>query len=215
MKHIIEYSQIEFFKTHRYLELEGLIPEKKMQELVSAIESFRSKVEKKHFDKSQAFLQFHDLYREIEPLKKFLTSKTLATIISELTSESYFRLAFDQLLLYPMAKNYPHHLKVADDLSFQGLILGMMIKIGGATEDEISYLPKKTSNVVFFDPTLTLNLDAFDSPTGTEVLLVGFGFQDIRYRHKDSDPHTHLLKNYGYVFGDSLINAHHPIVFSK
>lgn len=215
MKHIIEYSQIEFFKTQRYLELEGVFNPKKIEEVNKSIEAYQQKTEKKLFDPSVRFLHYHDLFRTIESLKKVLTSRDLIQIMTDLTQEKYLRLVFDQLLIYPIAQSFPSSLNISSDLSFQGLTLGMLIQLDGASLTDCLYFPKQVGNVVFFDPTITLDLQQFLTPKSSTVLLVGFGGQETRYRFKESDPHTHLLKNYGYVFGDGLTNAYHPLLIAK
>jgi hypothetical protein len=215
MKHLIEYAQIEFFKSNKYLELEGILSSDKFNELTSTIETHHSSLQKKVLDKSQLFLQMHDLFQKLPLLKRFLTSHAIATILSQLTNEKYFRLNFDQFLYYPMAKNYPTVLKIDSDLSFQGMMMGMMIQIEGNPLEIADHFPKKIGNIVFFDPSISLHLESFLEPTSTEILLVGYGVKDSRYRFKETDPHTHLLKNFGYGFGDPLSNAHHPVIFAK
>ena len=215
MKHIVEYSQIELFKTNQYLELEGLLAAAKLKELTNCINQELAKIRKIQIEPSSAFLHFHDLFKQIGILKKLLTSPAMANVISHLTNEKYFRLLFDQMLIYPKAKNFPDKLNLKNDLSFQGVILGALIQFEGTCESSNDYFPKQLGNITFFNPEFNLDLTDFLAPTSKEILLVGFGAQDSRYRFKESDPHTHLLKNYGYVFGDPLTNAHHPLFFCK
>ena len=101
MKHIIEFSQIEFFKQHQYLELEGLLSDSRFKVLEEAIARKKSEVEKKYLDRSEQFLHMHDLFRDIVDLKKFLTGPVVAHILANLTNEKYFRVCFDQLVFYP------------------------------------------------------------------------------------------------------------------
>ncbi len=214
MKHIIEFSQIEFFKQHGYLELEGLLSDSKLNFLKEAIKIKKNEIEKNYFSSEEHFFHFHDLFTKSEELKKFLTGPTIAHILTYLAHDKYFRICFDQLIYYPLSQNYPNPLKI-DDLSFQNMKMGLLIHISGEPIEELPIFPKTRGSATFFDPKVLLDLTPFYKPTGSEFLLIGFGSQDSRYRFKETDPHTHFLKNYGYVFGDPLSNQTHPIVFEK
>lgn len=214
MKHIIEFSQIEFYKENRYLELEEILSESKFQSLVYEIIKKRSQIKSKHSDHSSQFLNSHDLFRDIPDLKKFLSSAMIVNILNELCQESFFRLLFDQIIAYPLSDNYPSIINL-NDLSFQGTVMGLLINLGGAEITSSHLFPKKKGNITFFDPSSPLILDEFKIPTSAEFLLVAYGTQDARYRFKEIDPHTHVPKNYGYVFGDSLTNSLNPLLFVK
>ena len=213
MKHIIEFSQIEYYKQNRFLELAGALKADRLHGLVEAIRKEKSISDSKTYDKKEQFLQAHDFFRKIPDLKRFLTSPFIANVISDLTQESNFRLLFDQLIFYPMAPEYPQSL-VIDDLSFQGMVIGMMINLGPIPAGKTAF-PSEFGNITFFDATLPIDLTGFSTPSGAEFLLVGFGRQEARYRFKEKDPHTHVLKNLGYAFGDHLTNASHPAFFKK
>jgi hypothetical protein len=214
MKHIIEFSQIEFYKENRYLELEGILSESKFQSLVYEILQKRGQIKKKYSDRSLQFIHSHDLFMEIDDLKRFLSGPVIANILSDLCQENFFRLLFDQIISYPLADNYPSIVNL-NDLSFQGTAMGMLIHLGGAEINSSPLFPKKKGNITFFDPNSPLILEEFKIPTSAEFLLVAYGLQDARYRHKENDPHTHIPKNYGYGFGDSLTNKVNPLLFVK
>jgi hypothetical protein len=213
MKHIIEYSQIEFFKTNRYLQLEGMVKESRLDSICQKINHKKSQIAKIDHDHQSQILKMHDLFRDIDELKKFLTQQTMAHVLADLTQESAFRLLFDQLLAYPLPASLPNPLCVAD-LSFQGAIIAGILHIEGK-ESEDTIFPSKRGNITFFDPTINLDLNSLIEPSSSEFILFAFGLNESRYRFKEKDPHTHLLKNRGYVFGDQLGNQTHPLFFVK
>lgn len=214
MKHIIEFSQIEFYKEKRYLELEGILSESKFQSLVFELVQKRAQIKKNYVDRSLQFIHSHDLFMQIPDLKRFLSGPIIANILSDLCQENFFRLLFDQIIAYPLADNYPTAVNL-NDLSFQGTVMGVLIHLGGSEIESCHLFPKKKGNITFFDSNSPLILDEFKIPTSAEFLLVAYGSQDTRYRYKETDPHTHVPKNYGYVFGDGLTNKIHPLLFVK
>jgi len=214
MKHIIEFSQIEFYKKNRFLELAGAIKKERLNALYEAIKKEKKAIETKTYDKKDQFLLCHDFFCKIDDLKRYLTSPFIAQVVSDLTNEEHFRLLFDQLIFYPMHSDYPSSL-VINDLSFQGMSIGMLINLGSIPLENAPTFPSEFGNITFFDPTLALDLEAFKAPSGAEFLLVGIGRQETRYRFRQEDPHTHTLKNLGYAFGDHLTNDSHPAFFKK
>jgi hypothetical protein len=213
MKQVIEYGHIEFFKQNGYLELEDFLSEDKLYLLNQEIESTQKQKKLHHKSPEDLFLESHDLFRSLPDLKMLLLSPQVAMVISQLTHQNAFRLLFDQLLVFPASLHYPNPLNISD-LSFQGVLLGGLLKLSGA-ESEQSVLPRKPGFVSFFNPTKEIPMDLFQERSSTEYLLFAFGKKEALYKLSPKDPHTHSLKNFGYGYGDHLNNEFHPLIFKK
>jgi hypothetical protein len=207
MRQIIEFSQIDFFKKNRYLELDGLFKSNDFETITMALHALNP-------PKSSASADLHNCYLNIPLLKRWLIAQPIAQILYDLSGLQQFRLLFDQVIEYPLYPKSPSSL-VLDQLSFQGVVMGLLININGFPVDGHPLFPSHKSHVTFFDPTLMIDLQPFKTPTGSKFLCVGFGTLQTRYRFEPTDPHTHDLKKLGYVFGDVLDNRFHPVFFKK
>ncbi|MCI5051930.1 MAG: hypothetical protein MRY21_02185 [Simkaniaceae bacterium] len=133
-----------------------------------------------------------DLYRQSEALKKFETGRLFSAIAKGIVSRGQVRLAMDQKL----PENYSSPGSVDYSFCFHGIAFALTISL--CTPD--------LGEVVLYAP------DAPIQPDERSRLLILYSFENAQYKHNENDPNTHELKNSGYVFGDHLKQAFHPLI---
>lgn len=141
MKFVIAKEHRDFFHEHGFIQFDDLIKE---NELVEIQEILKNKLLKMR--PNEAFHLGRDLWRKEETFRKLVMRKRFAEIASSLMNESYFRLAYDQLLvsssniyrLRPEEDPYTHWLEKDKTLneisSFQGIKCGLMISLDSQDE---------------------------------------------------------------------------------
>lgn len=137
-----------------------------------------------------------DLWRKT-PLLKKLILHTFGPIALELTKKPSLRLACDQWI-----DSKPKQVRIQDMFCFQGLACVFVL-----SKDEIH-------------PELGTLLDCFEPSSLTTLLpkeayLVAFGLENTVLIENPKDPFNAATRNLGYVYGDRLINAHHPLIMQK
>ena len=99
--------------------------------------------------------------------------------------------------------------------SIQQVLCGWMLCIRGTAEASIQksrFFPSSPGNGVFFDPKTIIDFTELTLHPDNCYLLITYTSQAGVYVLNEEDPHTHFLKNYGYSFGDKLIDKYHPIL---
>ena len=125
----------------------------------------------------------YNLWQQSEECKKIIAEKRLGKIAGELTSSKTIILAFDQKL-------EPGHYSLQTMSCLRPLVCGLLLNL----------VSRKGSFVA----------DAFFLKE--PALLIAYGGERTLYTLNPSDPHTHLLKKQGYVFGDVVNSSTHPVV---
>jgi hypothetical protein len=185
MKKEITSQQAAFFTKHGYIEFEVPHPP-----LPNASE--------------------RDVWRHDGALKAFLLRK-LGPIALSLTGKTRLRLGCDQNIAHadlPKAQG-----RVKELISLQGLAIGVMMAEQPQTTARhsplgILPLPSSSTHVLFFRPELILDWPSVQST----VYFALFTLPNAVYVHNPHDPCTHVLKTFGYQYGDVLKDAHHPLL---
>lgn len=214
MRHAVSSEHRDFFSKHRYIEFEELLTEEQAEELEKAIDqalgpSLLSTQEQ--FDKG------FDLWRRVTAVKKWAFKQTLTEIAASLTQTHLFRIGFDQLLssdgvTTPLSGSQPlSALCCAKPLAY-GLLI--CLAAGTAPSDEtLAPFPLKEGNGVFFSPEFSFPWEQLFHLKHFRWLLIGYAPKQAIYHLEKRDPHTHVWKQLGYVFGDSLNDTLHPVIF--
>lgn len=119
-------------------------------------------------------------------------NRMLAELMAELCGAQCIRLAYEGKLSVREGT-------LQEITSFQGLVGGLILAPdGGGT---------------FFS--LTCNLVDLNLDPELDYTLVVYARDQVVYVYNPKDPHTHDLKDQGYVFGDRLQARTHPLLYQR
>lgn len=237
MKFAIANDHRKFFQKNGWIEFNDFVSPDQMivmNEEIDRVLADRLEVspEKlKTVPSEQLFLKGHDLWRESPKLSKCTLLPRFAEIATELIEKKPLRLGYDQLFppldsinnfqpsLYSAFLNQEAPLESICCLT--GLACGLIFALGESSsveEDKVkeeanAVFPRTKGHAVFFLPSLTIRWDAIPLEPGQRYYLIVYTYQLSRYSLQPADPHTHWLKQLGYVFNDKLKDRLHPIVY--
>lgn len=137
-----------------------------------------------------------DLWRTSPFLKKIIFY-TLGPIALELTKKPSIRLACDQWLSEKSTTT-----RMQDMFCFQGLSCIFVLYEDAST-------PQLGTILEVFEPSSLANLLPQDG------YLIAFALENGVLIDNPKDPFTATTRNLGYVYGDRLLNAHHPLICQK
>lgn len=137
-----------------------------------------------------------DLWRKNSFLKKFLLH-TLGAMALELARKPSLRLACDHYLV-----SLPKITRIQDMFCFQGLAC---IFVFSVDEDH----PELGTILEIFEPSSLANR------LPKEGYLVAFALENGVLIENQNDPFNAATRNLGYVYGDRLMNPHHPLVIQR
>lgn len=209
----------EFFQKNGYIELESVLTSDEISALASAADAL---VEKRLSDQiefksaEELYRVGHDLWRESETIRKKITSHQLAEIGAELFKKNSLLLAYDQLLRTGSKPGYPKKLPstLNDITSIYPLAGALLIHLSGSPLPS-ELVPSQHENVTYLSPGITIPWELFFQMPHQSYLLIAYANPESVYVLQKNDPHTHSLKNFGYVFGDRLQHTYHPTVFRQ
>jgi hypothetical protein len=220
MRHAVTLEHRDFFSKNRYIEFDGMLSEEQVILLQKEIDQTLSqKLPIKQPSCIETFQAGYDLWRENATIKKWAFKNTFAEVAAALLQTHLFRIAFDQYLC-PDGASTPLSGTASLSLisSAKPLSCAFLICLSGGTipstiDTSQSPLPLKEGNVVFFSPQLPIAWDLMFQLKHFRWLLVAYAPKQAIYHLENKDPHTHAWKRLGYVFGDSLNDSVHPIIF--
>lgn len=209
MKISLSGEQLLFFDRYGYLELEGVFSQKHVIELRESIEG----VLRKRTHSEESFSKYgHNLALASETIQKRLCSPSMGKILYSMTKMRPMRYAFDQMLF----ASYPAKGATLKEItSLSSVLIGAIIALDDTEHLEeqqvnpftLKELPAAAGSVCFISPETVLELDV----SGRYLLVVYCGSNPI-YIYQEKDPYTHAFKEYGYVFGDRLLDKTNPVV---
>lgn len=206
MRLFLTDDQKEFFQKNRFIEIEGLLPLEK----ITLIEKLSDLTLAKR--PGNPFLQGYDLWRDNKELKEILHRRSLIKIIAELFHTFPLRIAFDQYI--KTSSPFPIQTTWAlEELScIKPLAGGMLIPLSFSKPLKSHFPFPKKGNVLFLAPDYPIPWPLLFGLEDLKLLIVSFAPEKAIYQQETRDPHQHVLKKWGYVFGDSLNNQYHPIL---
>lgn len=154
-----------------------------------------------------------DLWRDDETIRSFVCNKRLAEIASQLFSQNWLWLGFDQVLR-STTQTTSHFLPPSSlqQISCIQPLCGYAIVRLTESNTSAPLIPKKRENIVFVGPDLTIPWEMFFQQPHQSFLLIAFAPAKALYVLQKNDCHTHDLKKRGYVFGDRLKEPEHRII---
>jgi hypothetical protein len=228
MKISIAKEHKDFFEKEGWIEFEELLTSSQLNQFNQAIDfALKAKLnttpEKiKRMTQEELYAAGRDLSRHEETLRKLVTQPKLAEIASSLVGIRPLRLGYDQLLppfipslfqdLTP--QTYEKYIDNASTLEGTSCVkevaVGLIICLGPDDDEENLF---NKGSIIFFNPQAPLDLVRLKSHPDQRYLLIVYTESLANYILQVDDPHTHDLKNLGYVFNDKLRDKTHPIVY--
>lgn len=240
MRFALLKEHIQFFEEKGFLELEGLVKEKDVSQVRQDLENVlaeRLSFSTSRLDESslqKRIMQGRDVWRERESLQKFVGKRGFAELASSLMNCGVVRLAYDQAFFLGGHGSFkssmdrtalPLFLQSSLTLKqvsgFQGRMLGLLLSFSGqplevsSQEEGFVPFPSKAGNGVFFHETTPLSFPTLEECRDQNFLLIVYIEGNAFYAFNEKDPHLHVLKKFGYVFGDRLKEEFHPTLLRK
>ena len=216
MKISVSGEQLLFFDRHGYLELEGVFTSQVITELRENVENIlhtRAQSAGVVFDDALS-LCGHNLALASQNIQKRLCSPSMGKLVNMMTKMRPLRYGFDQVVVpsYP-----PKGATLEEVSSIYPVLIGGVIALDGAERAEepqvdpfvFKDLPASAGSVSFVKPETVWEVE----PSSQRHLLVVFCGAQPLYVHQERNPYTHVFKEYGYVFGDRLLDKTNPVVF--
>jgi hypothetical protein len=235
MKFSLAKEPLHFYNQNGFVEFEDIISIAKFQQILHAIRKEKFDSTEQHYEKH------HDLWRRSPEIKKNLFQKVPASIVADLSEKKPLRVGYDQLI--PKGFHHQNPLSLRNMSSIQGVVGGYLLcleSVEGVTveqpvkpekpivdeeltegerpiideeEEEKIVAPFSTQagNLIFIDPDVAIDFSLMPC----DHLLVCFVGKTAVYCHNEQDPHTHLFKEKGYVFGDRIQERELPTVLRE
>ncbi len=231
MHFAIGREHLQFFYQRHFLELEGLLSPKEVEDLKKEIDH---KLKACHTVNS-LFMGSRDLWRESALIKKIVLSRRLADLVFQLTKIKPVRLAYSQCLKTPTRESsienlpsfFHQDITLQEVSSIKNILCGVVIHLSCCDREEsplslsieedvdtLCPMPKKPGSGIFFSSDTPLNFKRLFELPAQNYLLIAYAGERALYEHEENDPHKHYLKKLGYVFNDKLTSLTHPIVFN-
>jgi len=226
MKIVADPEQIRYFKEHRIIQLDDVVPSSRLNEVNDEIDTILSKrtgAKKEvvsQLPPAEVYPYARDLWRDGEVIKKFDCQNRFADLLSNFFVSQKFILGSDQLLApefsssmgyepyYPQAFLEPKHL---EDLgSIQGVHSALIVCLQGESERDNTVFPTCPGSVTVVDPNYAVPFGELATNLSQRFLMITFADPDALYLYHEGDPNTHYWKSQGYVFGDKLMQKGHP-----
>ena len=230
----------DFFQKNGWIEFEGLLSNEQLRAANQSIdqvlaERLNISPERIKFVSSEKiYLHGRDVWRQHPLLQKFVAQMRFAEIATELIEKKPLRLGYDQIL--PAYQEPPfsqknvqvyshfieHTLSLQTVSCLQGVACGLMIMLGeekgSVVEKEksvegIDVFPSQPGNVIFFQPHISIDWSCLAARLEQRFYLVVYTLANAHYQLEPCDPHTHALKQLGYIFNDKLSDKLNPIVY--
>lgn len=236
MKFAIASEHRDFFLKSQRIEFESLISSDQLKLLNQAIDTVLAErlgiqIDQLPMQRSVKLFQAgHDLWRDHKEIKRISLQKQWAQFAADLTEQKALRIGYDQFFpstsptshLNPQ-NQYQQFLQRSSTLQetscLQRVLCGLMLCLDqneNAEKTKIppaSVLPAQAGNAVFFQPDLKIDWTQIYNSSNGRYLLIVYTHPTSVYVYQEGDPHAHALKQWGYNFGDKLLEKWHPIVF--
>ena len=180
----------------------------------------------------EAFSKGHDLWRGSPLLSKYTLLPRFAEIATELLEKKPLRLGYDQLFP-PLELTQRFHPSVYSAFLNQeaslestccltGVACGLIFTLGEepppaeeskSNGEAATIFSRSKGHAVFFLPSLTIQWNAISIAPQQRYYLIVYTHRLSLYTLQPADPHTHWLKQLGYVFNEKLRDRLHPIVY--
>lgn len=229
MKFSTDKAHRNYFYKNGTIEFDDLLSKAQVGELNSLVDQIlcqKLSIRQNQLFKqtpNDLFLQGHNLFKQNDSLKKLLLQRRFAEIAAELMEVHFLRMGYDQLLVgesKPPLIETPYDLFLYREGTLQEkscitpVVCGLILCLEPSQSPETStFFPKTSGSGVFLKPDIPLQLNVLRETEGGRYILIAFADFRTVYILNEKDPHTHVLKHEGLVFGDRLPDKLHPILY--
>jgi hypothetical protein len=204
-------EQLSYFERFGYVELQSLLHDSEVRDLQHALAVERAKQPISPFGSPAPGVG--DMAITSEEGRRVLCSSKLGEAAFAFVRKKPIRYAFDRL--WPSFPPNDSHIDTISSISpvLIAIVIALETKAAVAAPKEspfmLTSLPSEAGSVLFISPKTALHLTS----SSGNYLVVGYSGGRMLYGLQPQDPCTHTLKRYGYVFGDRLVEATHPVVY--
>ena len=213
MKLSLSDSLRHFFKEHQILELESLFSSQEIDLLLQELEALQGK---KTQEATDSWILRKDSWKHDEEIKKWISSCRIGEIAAFLYQKRPIRLAYTAFLSPMQTPTFTKPLSLSEISSADPILGGALICLTGETSTPLSlpHLTKQTKgSVLFFSSDHPIPFPELFATPEQKSLLLCFIPGQARYKLQPLDPCTHVLKKFGYAFGDLLLEAEAPYLY--
>ncbi len=225
MRFALTLEHRDFYAKNGYIEFEGLLTAEQIASLQTEIDSTlvsRLKISPHKFadqTPKAIFDNGFDLWRANAVVKKTLFRNTLSDIAAQLFLSNLLRMGFDQYIDTRSGGPSP----ITAPQSFQQfscakpLTGALILRLSEPTTDTVDIstcpIPTQAGRGIYLSPEKAIDWDVLFSQKNLRLLILTYATKRTLYHLEKNDPHTHLWKGLGYVFGDRLNDSVHPILY--
>jgi len=224
MKPTVLSQHIKFFQKHKFIEFEEVFSPEKLTTLAEGMKTHLESKSKRLFS-DLSFLETYkngrDFWRSSNAVFSLIKERAILEILYLLCNKNTFRLAFDQILKISSEDTLPSsfsNLCLEEVSSFSPLTAGVLIcvkKEKENLENQDLIFPQKEGNILIFDPSFLMPLPSLMKVKNSLYYFIGYSSISSRYVENKLDPLTNDCKQYGYGFGDVLLDKYHPVMQIK
>lgn len=235
MRFSLTHQQSSYFTDNGFIEFDELLSDDVIRRLRQELKQEVSKRLNYSFERcsaEQIYRAGRDLWRENDYISKLVRKVGISGLAAEVFHEQPLRLAYDQCICGGLP--FEDGQSLEEMSSIQGLVGGLLICVDGDLEreekaesterklrrsvedaepDPIDVFSPHRGSAIFFAPDRPLIKDSLAHDPRRCYLLIAYATMRPVYVRRAGDPHAHGLKDYDYVFGDTLKEETHPLVF--
>lgn len=215
MRFFLTDEQKEFFRKHRFIEIEGLLPLEKIAQIEQLSEQTLAKRLSPKSSSLEIFMQGYDLWRDNKELKEILHKRSFVKIIADLFNVFPLRIAFDQYIKASLQPPIQTTWALEELSCIKPLAGSVLIPLSFSKPLKSHFpFPQHIGNLLFLAPDYPIPWPALFALEDIKLLIISFAVEKALYQQEIRDPHQHTLKKWGYVFGDRLDNQYHPLLIT-
>ena len=197
-------EQVSYFERFGYVELQALLTNAEVGLLQSALARSRA---------DQGLRDPSDVAISSVEARRVICSKKLGEAAFSFVRKKPLRYGFDRL--WPSFPPEGSHIDTLSSVSptMIAVVIALETSQPAVSPAPVPFvltsLPNEPGNALFISSKTALRL----ASASTQYLVIGYSSGKPLYYFQSQDPHTHSLKQYGYVFGDALKETTHPVVY--
>jgi hypothetical protein len=223
MKIAVVGDQYAFFSQYGFIQFEALFAQE-LGELWLSAETALSERKKNDYSssniKDETLLYGRDLAITSKDFQHRLFSSRVCQVAAQLLKKKSLRYAFDQLWRVPISPcgDGP----VGENFCVTPLSLVALLSFDNIDHKRASSpkpfelvfddLPSKQGDVLFLRPDVLWKVRFPQEAKGRTFFFLGFADEQLAYSYQLRDPHVHSLKQFGYIYGERLLETTHPFV---
>lgn len=224
MRFAINSDHKDFYSKNGYIEFDEMLASDALNALQADVEktlASRLNISTHRLEdqpRKALFEAGFDLWRDCPSFKKQLFKPTFSEIASQLFQEPFLRIGFDQYIDTGsgsetiLSATLPiSALSCAKPLA-GALLVRLSPEAPSSLDPQSCPVPAKPGSGIFLSPNKAIAWQTLFSEKNLRLLLLAYGTKNSIYHLEKNDPHTHVWKGLGYVFGDRLNDSIHPVL---